>query len=129
MENQEIYSLMAKVSKKRGPMSEDERKYHGFKRFRRKAFSILDMTHLFGCSYFDGIRFFGSFRTEKTLDEMAKLLHETGIASSLGEGREMVPEIVGCKLSLGCDTLTVEKANHGDNNEKYMMEYRDHDLN
>ncbi|MBX4196509.1 hypothetical protein KW805_02895 [Candidatus Pacearchaeota archaeon] len=56
------------------------RKFDGPKRFKRKALGLCGS---------DAV---------KSLDEMAQLLYETGIASSQEEGREITPSLVGKKV-------------------------------
>ena len=63
-------------------------------------------------------------RATKTLDEMARLLYETGIASSIEEGREITPSLdgKGVYLKFGGDSLNFKKVTTTYGEEVYRIE-------
>ena len=84
-QNQVLENLFAKASRldksKQGYLTEDqwdERiKLDGAKRFKRRAMGLCRLSSI------------------KSLEEMAQLLYQTGIASSVEEGREITPSLEG----------------------------------
>mgnify|MGYP001566310081 CR=1 FL=1 len=86
MENsQDIGNLFAKASKldesKMGYLGkwewEAKKKIDGAKRFKRKALGLCGLSSV------------------KSLEKMAQLLYDTGVVSSVEEGRELTPSLVG----------------------------------
>ena len=58
----------------------------------------------------------------KTLDEMARILYDTGIASSVKEGREITPLLMGERVSYACGKeIVFEEVNDGNSNTKYRI--------
>ena len=92
MDRQQIENLFAKGSRyedKKGRRTPEQldviRGLDGAKRFKRRIFGLCGDTRV------------------KTLDEIAQLLYETGIASSKEEGRTIVPSLVGAEVRYGYD--------------------------
>ena len=91
MERQELENLFAKASRidkaKAGYHTPEEWngmiKLDGAKRFKRRALGLCGWTSV------------------RNLDEMAQLLYSTGVVSSLDEGREITPSLVGREVSYG----------------------------
>ena len=91
MEREEIADLFARASRidktKMGYMTQAEwenaTRRDGATIFKRKALGLCGR------------------RTVKTLDGMAQLLYSTGVASSLEEGEEIVPQLVGKEIDYG----------------------------
>jgi len=78
---QYLRELFAKAGKPDGKYRTDEEQFDylsgdGAQRFKRKALGLC------------------GFRSIKSLDEVAELLTETGIVSSVEEGKQTVPKIV-----------------------------------
>jgi len=68
---------------------DSKREYNGVKRFKRAALGLCGDS------------------TVKTLDQMAQLLYKTGVVSSIKEGEEIVPNLVG-KSFYYCDYRSIE---------------------
>lgn len=88
MEQSKIESLFGRASK----LNENEMGY-------------VTKEELSNIRFKDGIKRFklaalgkGGYSSVRTLEEMAKLLHETGVVSSLDEGKAIVPSLVGVNL-------------------------------
>lgn len=80
-----------------------ERRNDGAKRFIRKAFG-----------------FFGNSAV-KSLDEMARLLYETGMVSSEEEGRQEMPSFAGKAFCYGRKTLGISEMQDGRGNRVYEI--------
>ena len=107
MEKEEIENLFAKASKLDGSgqvyLTEEEwavkKRLNGAVTFKRRALG------------------FCGFKTVKSLEDMAKLLQDTGIVSYVEEGRKLTPSLVGCRVSYGLakeiefDEVTDSKGN------------------
>ncbi len=59
----------------------------------------------------------------KTLEEIAQVLHSTGIASSLEEGKSIVPSLVGKRINYGKGLAAIEfeEVEDGKGNKKYRV--------
>jgi len=80
-----------------------ERRNDGAKRFIRKAFG-----------------FFGNSAV-KSLDEMARLLYETGMVSSQEEGREVTPGLAGYAVRYGPRSVGIGEVQDGRGNRAYEV--------
>lgn len=107
MEKIELANLFAKAARKDKFMTEEERQRNGARIFKKQ---ILGR--------------FGN-RAVKTLDEMAQLLYDTGIVSSLKEGRELTPSIMGGRVIYGSGDIVFEEVR----DEKGNIRYRTTDYN
>ena len=76
MERKDISKLFSKASKKKKQLTEDERIEDGIKTFQRKAMGFFHST------------------TVKTSDELAKLLYDADITSSIEDGKKLIPKLV-----------------------------------
>lgn len=83
MERVNIDNLMGRAVAGRKFLNDAEKRWEGIKIFKRKALGICGR------------------QSVKTLDEMAKLLYDTKIASSIEEGKELTPKIVGGRARYG----------------------------
>ena len=86
--NEELMEIFCKASrfKVKKPLTqkelEDKVLFDGFKKFRAEAFGFFGFGH-----------FFKNYVT-KSLEEMGQLLYKTGSASSIEEGKKLVPSLV-----------------------------------
>lgn len=104
------YEYFARASRSKPKMwgginGDDERTNDGALVFKRKALGFCGKITL------------------KTLDEMARLLHETGMASSVEEGKEIAPKLDGAFIWY--DPTYVLKINRFQNrkgNERYKIQ-------
>ena len=116
MESQQIEDIFAKASRldesKKGSLTEkewnQERRLNGAKRFKRKALGLCGSSSV------------------KSLEEMARLLYETGVVSSVKEGQELTPTLVGKSITYSDSTyiLKVELGFEEIKNSKDQRAYR-----
>ncbi len=95
-----IRALFAKASRirKNESFKSDERQYiglenrredDGIKRFKRRALGLCGR------------------KTTKSLDEIAQILVDIGIVSSMQEGKDLVPSLSGLRLEYGNEFFTL----------------------
>jgi hypothetical protein len=59
---------------------------------------------------------------EKTLDEMAQILYDTGMASSIEEGKALTPQLVGNRFSSSSMAgIEIEEIGNHEDNKKYRI--------
>jgi len=100
-----IGELFAKASRSNKFLTPRERWFDGAKRFKRKALGLFRM------------------KTVKSLEEMAHLLYETSIASSIEEGRKIVPSLNGARIAYGdCEEIAIEEIKNISGEKKYRID-------
>ncbi len=103
MENK-IENIFAKASRKDKFLTEEKRQLDGAKKFKRKALGFF------------------KYKTTKTLDEMAELLYQTGIASSLEEGRIITPSLIDQEIKYSSlNYIEFEEVKDRKGNTKYLI--------
>ncbi len=103
-EEEKVIDFFARVARKDKFFTEAERQLEGVKTFKRKVLGL--------CGY----------QSIKTLDEMAQTLYSTGVASSVDEGREITPLLMGSKVRYGVSgQVGFEEIIDGQGNKKYRI--------
>ena len=112
MEKQELGILFAKASKLDKDIYQTPedwgsmRQMNGVKRFKRRVLGLCGR------------------QSVKSLDEMAQILHQIGIASSEEEGRTIVPTLDGAKLSYTADKeISIAEVENVHGQKAYRIKY------
>jgi len=104
MEQNEIANVIARATRRGKFLTEEERQVEGARIFKRKVLGLC-----------------GS-QSVKTLDEMAQTLYATGIASSVEEGREITPSLMGGRVSYSlCKEIAFDEVTNGEGDKKYRI--------
>ena len=103
MGQDEIVSVIAQAVRKDKFLTKGERELQGAKILKRKLLGIC------------------GWKSTKTLEEIAQVLHSTGIASSLEEGRGIVPLLVGREISYGGGDLKFKEVEDVEGNKRYRI--------
>jgi hypothetical protein len=104
MEQNEIANIIARATRKDMFLTEEERRIKGARTFKRKVLGLCGSQSI------------------KTLNEMAQTLYSTGIASSVEEGREITPLLMGGRVSFGLSKeIAFDEVIDGKGNKKYRI--------
>ncbi|MEK6872780.1 MAG: hypothetical protein AABW90_02085 [Nanoarchaeota archaeon] len=100
----ELKNLFMKAARTDRFLTEDERQIDGALIFKRKALGLCGNQSI------------------KTLDEMAQLLCDTRIASSVKEGRELTPSLIDITLKYSIfKYITIDEVRDGKDNIRYQI--------
>ncbi len=111
MYDEKIAKLFAKASKadktKFGYITSEELerklKLDGAKTFKRKALG------------------FCGFKTVKSLEQLGRLLYETGIVNSVEEGKGLVPSLVGKSIPYNCRAVAFDEVFNSKHEKAYKI--------
>ncbi len=104
MEQSDIENIIARAARKDKFLTKEKRKREGARILKRRLLGLC------------------GWKSTKTLEEMAQVLHSTGIASSLEEGRVIVPSLVGKGIVYGCGVyIKFEEVEDGEGNKRYRI--------
>ncbi len=105
-----FFAKASKINKSKSRFYEPEtwesmKEKDGIRRFRRKALGLFKRSAI------------------KSSDEIASLLYETGIASSIEEGKRIVPSLTGADINYGPHSdLCFTEVKNQQGQEKYKIE-------
>jgi len=103
MDQIKIANILARATRKGRFLTEAERRSEGAETFKRKVLGLC-----------------GS-QSVKTLDEMAQTLYATGVASSIEEGREIVPTLIGTVRYNKWKGLSFDEVTDGEGSKRYRV--------
>ena len=96
--------LLRMASRKSGSLNKDEQQRDGAKRLKRRALG------------------FCGWSSRKTLSEMAKILYDVGMVSSVEKGMEIVPNFNGLNMDYShCFGLSINRVSDNLENEVYRV--------
>ena len=108
IEKDELAGILARAARKDLFLTEKARRQLGIETFRKKVLPWA----------------FREKQTLKTLDEMAQILYDTGIASSIKEGRDITPSLIGKSVQYGIgNEIGFDEISDGKDNKKYKIWY------